>query len=332
MGYVGSARGWCVLLGLALTVGLMICVLPFDLPPGDGTGTAQITATVPRPTDALSETPGAPQSDPSPTAAPHATETEALDVCHDTHPVGLGLRLETQDLLLAYAGCRGLTMTSTPRLAEIVFPELNPRNNPRPDNSDDAGNAGWIRLLGAPSLEALAQKAQRAQETGLVYEGLAYGLETSNATPDEEWQDLIGSTNQARIIADQVGVQLVMAPGFRLMSNNEEAYGPMAELTEIWMLQTQQLQRYPAGPVYREKVAAIVEQLREANPDIAVWAQINLLPHQATDAATWLAYRESIIDIVDGCYIGVYIWDTEDPEILFETISDIFAAAYGSVP
>ncbi|HSJ55262.1 MAG TPA: hypothetical protein VLC52_16090, partial [Anaerolineae bacterium] len=212
--------------------------------------------------------------------------------------VGLGLRRETAASLQKYADRPGFVMCATVGLAEIHFPELE----------------GWIRVLGAPSLELLRQKAEQAAARGLPYEGLAYGLETSSATPREEWQDLVGSTEKARAIADEYGKLLVMGPGFRLMSENPERYPEMAALSDMWVLQTQRLQVDGPGAAYRDSVQRVVDQIRAGNPGIAVWAQITLPPDREPSAEEWLAYRQSIADLVDGTFIGVYVWETAGEE------------------
>jgi hypothetical protein len=225
----------------------------------------------------------------------------------------LGLRQETVPVLQAYGDRPGLVMAASSRLAEQEF----------------AGLEGWIRVLGAPSLDMLAQKAERAAEMGLEYEALAYGLETSRSTPEEEWQDLVGSTEQARALADRYGKLLLMGPGFRLMSAHEEMYAPMAALSDIWMFQTQRLQLNPPGADYRREVERVVGLIRAGNPDIVVWAQITLPPDREPDAAEWLDYRGSIADLVDGTYLGVYTWGSEDTGLLVGTIEEIFEGCRG---
>jgi hypothetical protein len=204
-------------------------------------------------------------------------------------------------------------MVSTVDLAQTYFPELE----------------GWIRVIGAPSLDALQDKAQRAQDLGIDYEALAYGLETGKSTPDEEWQDLIGSTQKAHALADQYGKLLVMGPGFKLMSQNEDKYAGMAALSDIWMFQTQQLQRNPPGPVYRQEAERIVGLIRAGKPDVQIWAQITLPPDRQPNAGEWLAYRQQIDDLVDGTYVGVYTWGTEDHQVLVSTVDAIFSGACG---
>jgi hypothetical protein len=205
-------------------------------------------------------------------------------------------------------------MASSAGLAEHYFPQLE----------------GWIRVLGAPSLGELAQRAEAAAARGVAYEALGYGLETSQGTPDEEWQDVVSSTEKARAIADRYGKLLVMGPGFRLMSQNWEHYPEMAALADVWLLQTQRLQANPPGPEYRREVERVVAQIRAGNPDILIWAQITLLPDRPPDAAEWLAYHQSIADLVGGAtYVGAYTWDTVATGQLVSTIEAIFAAACG---
>jgi hypothetical protein len=186
---------------------------------------------------------------------------------------------------------------------------------------------GWIRVLGAPSLELMREKAEQARKRGVPYEGLAYGLETSRSTPYEEWQDLVGATEEAKDIANEYGKLLVMGPGYRLMSENPDRYPQMAALSDIWILQTQRLQVDPPGEAYRANVQGVVEQIRSGNPEISIWAQITLPPDREPSADEWLAYRRSIIDLVDGTYIGVYIWDAVDEDQLVATIEEILATA-----
>ena len=181
-------------------------------------------------------------------------------------------------------------------------------------------------------LEELEEKAERAQASGLAYEALGYGLETGETTPDAEWQDLVGSTQMGREIADRYEKLLVMGPGFRLMSQNESSYAPMAALSDVWVLQTQVLQATALGDDYRREVERLVSLLRSSNPDIQIWAQITLLPDRPPNAAEWLSFREAIDDLVDGTYVGIYLWKKEDPALLMAIAEDIYASACGAKP
>jgi hypothetical protein len=101
----------------------------------------------------------------------------------------------------------------------------------------------------------------------------------------------------------------------------------MAALADIWVLQTQRLQVNPPGSVYRQEVQRVVHQIRAGNPDISIWAQITLPPDRKPDADEWLAYRRSIADLVEGAFLGVYTWRSEDPELLVNTSRAIFASS-----
>jgi hypothetical protein len=255
--------------------------------------------------------PTAAQPPTTPTAIPPFTATPTPINPQMGCSLGTGLREETAAILMGYKDHPGLVMSSSSELAGVYFPQLE----------------GWIRVLGAPSLESLRQKAERAEQTEVPYEALGYGLETGRSTPNEEWQDLMGATHRARDIANQYDRLLVMGPGFRLMSQNEDKYPQMAALTDVWMFQTQRLQIDPPGPDYRQEVERIVNLIKSGNPDISIWAQITLPPDREPDAEEWLAYRQSIADLVDGTYVGVYTWESTDPELLVATIETIFGVA-----
>jgi hypothetical protein len=248
----------------------------------------------------------------TPTATPSATAepTRAPMSCG----LGMGLRQETAPLISGPESSLGLVTCATIGLAELKFPQLD----------------GPIRVLGAPSLAELARKAERAGQLQIPYEALAYGLETGQGTPDQEWQDLVGSTRKARAIADQYGKLLVMGPGYRLMSQNGEVYPAMASLADIWVLQTQQLQKRPPGPEYRSAVEQVLSQIRSGNPDILVWVQITLPPDRVPSAQEWLRYHDLIADLVDGrTYLGVYTWDKVDTEQLLDTMRVVYETACG---
>lgn len=186
-----------------------------------------------------------------------------------------------------------------------------------------------MRVLGAPSLAELEEKAEMASQAGLPYEALGYGVETSGMTPDTEWQDLVGSALEARAIAERYGKLLVMGPGFRLMSKNEDKYAPMAALADVWILQTQMLQVTSPGDAYRQDVEQLAGLIRSSNPKIQIWAQITLLPDRPPSAEEWLAFRGAIDDLVDGTYLGIYSWRKADPDVLIAVAEEVYAGACG---
>lgn len=235
--------------------------------------------------------------------------TQTPDPSPELCQLGLGLRQQTTSILGSYQEHPGFVMTATVGMAEEYYPQLD----------------GWIRTLGAPSLEALERKARRAEENGIPYEALSYGLETSESTPDEEWQDLVGSTRKAKLIAEKYGKLLVMGPGFRLMSENEDKYPVLAEIADIWMLQTQRLQIDPPGEKYRAEVERIIDLIRSGNTDMSIWGQITFPPDRVPDSSEWLAYHESIDDLVTGTYIGIYTWDSVNNDQLVMNAEEIYA-------
>jgi hypothetical protein len=228
--------------------------------------------------------------------------------------LGTGLRGETAPILMEYKDHSGLVMSPSYTLSEVYFPQLE----------------GWIRVLGGPSLEVLRRRAERAAESGLPYEALGYGLEIGESTPEREWQDVVGSTQKARAIADQYGKLLVMGPGLRLMSHNRSKYPAIAAMADAWVLQTQRLQVNPPEAAYRQEVERVVRRIRSGNPDIAIWAQITLPPDREPSAEYWLSYQQSIADLVDGTYAVAYTWHRMEPDQLVAAIDAIFAAVCGS--
>jgi hypothetical protein len=276
-------------------------------PPVESTSTASVSPTIFLPTFTPTST-----IEPSIELSTSTPENTPLPGVSDG-PIGLGLRQETVKILLDNKDCSGLTMAASSEMAESYFPQLE----------------GWIRVLGAPSLDELGNKGEKASANQIPYEGLGYGLETSQTTPEQEWKNLVESTGQARELVDLYGKMLIMGPGFQLMSRNEDKYAPMAALTDLWMLQTQQLQKNPPGPAYRAEVERLVGLIRSENPDIKIWAQITLPPDREPDANEWLAYRQLIVDLVDGTYIGVYTWDRVDNEVLISTVGSIFNKVCG---
>ncbi|MCX7013860.1 MAG: hypothetical protein NTW86_15135 [Candidatus Sumerlaeota bacterium] len=239
--------------------------------------------------------------------APSKEQPSAQQPC----PLGTGLREETASIILKYKEHPGMVMAPSAELAAKVFPQI----------------PGWLRVLGAPSLPKLKESGQLGREMAIPYESLTYGLETGKSTPEEEWHDMIGSTRKAKDICDQFGKQLMMGPGGRLMSQNEDKYVPMTALSEFWVFQTQRYQIDPPGEQYRKNVEATVKKIKEGNPKIIIWAQITFPPFKEPNAEEWLAYRRCITDVVDGAYVGAYTWD-QYGEQLPKAIETIFQEVY----
>jgi hypothetical protein len=138
---------------------------------------------------------------------------------------------------------------------------------------------------------------------------------------------MIGSTQAARAVADQYGKQLIMVPGLRLMTENWDLYPEMAALADGWVIEAQRLQVNDPGSVYRGEVEKIVQQLLSGNLDIRIWIQITLPPDREPESERWLAYRQSISDLAEGTFVGVYTWDKFDTDVLVDTVDAIFDSA-----
>lgn len=306
-------------------LGFLVLLILVALLLGSCTANPEPTPAVPSPETATAPS-GVPTEDDLPTPAPPMTmlaptvqPTPGSTALPDLTPhapltgcrLGTGLRKEMAPVVVQHKDNPALVMAASDDMAQTYFPQLE----------------GWIRVLGAPSLESLEARAEWAEQIGLPYEALGYGLETGKNTPDAEWQDLVSSARQARAVADRYGKLLVMGPGFRLMSQNEDKYAAMAALSHYWILQTQVMQATSLAGAYPQDVERVVGLIRAGNPDIEVWAQITLLPDRPPNASEWLAFREAINDLVDGTYLGIYTWQREDPELLVSTMEEIFAAA-----
>ncbi len=185
---------------------------------------------------------------------------------------------------------------------------------------------GALRVLVAPSLEQLQVLAARADQTRLSYDALGYSLERSRNITPEEQEDPLGATEQAAELANQYDKPLVLGPGLQLMQDHWSDYAAMAALVDVWILQTQHLQVHPPGTEYRQEVEKVVRELRSGNPGVKIWAQISVTPGQTVlSVEEWLAYRDSILDLVDG----IYVLDVSDPSRP-ETLEAIFARICGS--
>jgi hypothetical protein len=226
----------------------------------------------------------------------------------------LALRHETTEFILQIQDMPpGLISTANSNLGQEFFPHLS----------------SWLRVFSAPSLQIFEQKAARAGEQGIPFDALGYGIEMSKSTPEEEWKDLVGSTEAAKAIAEQFGKLLILAPGFQLMTQNWDDYPRMAALADGWILQTQRLQIKAPGDEYRNAVHEVLDQIRAGNPEIRIWAQITFLPDRPPDADEWLSYHHSIIDLVEGTYIGIYIWEDFDKDVILDVVEEIYARACG---
>ncbi len=224
-------------------------------------------------------------------------------------PLGAGLREDTIEIHLSYQTPGRMYVTGSLGLAEEYFGQI------------ETG----LRVLVGPSLTRLHELAEEASESAVPYDVLAYSLEAGRHTPAAEQLDVVRATQQASVLAHENGKLLLMGPGWGLMEENRVEYAAMASYADLWIIQTQRLQSNPPGPVYREEVEDVITQLRRGNTNLRVWAQISATPGgRALSTEELLAYREAIVDLVDG----VYVYVGGDPN-RSETLEAIFATVCG---
>ncbi|NLO73450.1 MAG: hypothetical protein GX100_04980 [candidate division WS1 bacterium] len=141
---------------------------------------------------------------------------------------------------------------------------------------------------------------------------LGYNPERAPGTTPEELDNLLESVKRAHEITRQYGADLLVGPGLREMANREELYPELARNCEMWLIQSQRLQMDPATRIpfspekYRAGVKAIVDRLREGNPEIRVVVQI-IAGRDATQQrftpSEVVAYARAIEDLVHAMRI-----------------------------
>lgn len=204
--------------------------------------------------------------------------------------LGLGcmLRQDTVNLNLHYAAYTpGIVWSSSRGLPSQYYPALGLKG----------------RYLLATSLQGLQTMAERAAGT-VEYDGLGYNPERG-ATPPDELADIPAAMAQARVVADEYGKLLLAGPGGMLMQEHPEWYSQVAELCDVYYMQTGIYQDLGLE-AYRDAVSAIVDQLlgREA------WAQLVVMtspfPHPAEEL---VRFGKAIAPLVRG----ITILDRGDP-------------------
>lgn len=142
---------------------------------------------------------------------------------------------------------------------------------------------------------------------------IGYNPERSPGTTAQEMDDLLGSVQRAREMADEFGSPLLVGPGLREMQQREELYPDLAALCDIWLIQSQRLQMDPATreprtpEQYREGVERIVNLLRGGNPEIKVFVQLIAGGSGKADRFTpeqFVAYVRAVEDLV--CAVRIY--------------------------
>jgi hypothetical protein len=230
-------------------------------------------------------------------------------------PIGAGLSNDTFSIQQTYQASGRLYIIKNIDTAQKYFPQLTK----------------GIRALSATSYDGLQQLASQAKQLGIPYEALSYDIEAWQQSPTTEQTDLVGSTQKASKLAHSYGKLLIMGPGLNLMTKPAHVndYSKMAPYTDIWMIQSQAFQlNLPAGPSYRQEIQKITNQIRTGNQRTLIWVQISVTPGQGTqilNADGVLAYRNSILDLIDG----TFIFDTFDPNHP-QTLTEIFTKVCGT--
>jgi hypothetical protein len=141
---------------------------------------------------------------------------------------------------------------------------------------------------------------------------IGYNPERQPGTPSGEMDELVESVRRAQVMARAYGAPLLVGPGLRDLQRREHLYPELAKHCDIWLIQSQRLQMDPATrhvftpAEYRAKVEAIVQSLREGNPEIQVFVQV--LASGRRDEVLFtaeqvVAYARAIEDLVDAVRI-----------------------------
>ncbi|MDX1414839.1 MAG: hypothetical protein R3293_11660 [Candidatus Promineifilaceae bacterium] len=121
-----------------------------------------------------------------------------------------------------------------------------------------------------------------------------YNLEHGPVTPPEEQADPVGSIQEMRALADNYGLDLAFGPDHDFALSHGPA---MAPYVDYFVLQIQRQQTNP--PVVQEFVTTIVPQLRDANPDLQISAQVRT----EGDVQAIVALIDSLLPYLDGVSI-----------------------------
>lgn len=123
---------------------------------------------------------------------------------------------------------------------------------------------------------------------------IGYNLEHNPATPPEERDDPIGSIQKMRQLADAYDLELALGPDHDFALSHGPA---MAPYVDYFILQIQRRQTEP--PVVHEFVSTIVPQLRAANSDLQIGAQVRT----EGDVQAIVDLIDSLTDYLDGVSI-----------------------------
>jgi hypothetical protein len=243
---------------------------------------------------------------------------------------------------LAQAGYTGLAGTPTYGEGSTYFPQL----------------PGWGRVQICNTHECLRTRGERAEIEDLAYDYLSYGPERQSGVPEEEKYNLPWASQIARDIADQYNKELILSFSTKQLHQEAEERGydwndpsPVVDMlaphADVWLIQAADefwrlddgtvrpilSQRvYPPGPEFRAEVQRWVGWLRTANPDVEIWVQLAMqrigVPGATEPSADLvLAYRESIVDLVDGVYLMPIYGSVEQFPVANQEMVQVFERA-----
>ncbi len=147
--------------------------------------------------------------------------------------------------------------------------------------------------------------SQKARVDYLCYNPEAW---KSSHTPQEEKDDPVKAAMEARRLADEHGLGLIIVTD---TMKTLPAYGAeMAEHADFFGIQFQRWQRLE-GSVFKENVSRSISQVKRGNPDIKIIAQLSVNPPLAgkkegrkiygpASSADILAKIEAIESMIDG--------------------------------
>jgi len=121
-----------------------------------------------------------------------------------------------------------------------------------------------------------------------------YNLEHGPGTPADEKADPVGSIQRMRALADTHGLALALGPDHDFALSHGVA---MAPYVDYFVLQIQRQQTNP--PVVMDFIVPLVPQLRAANPDLQISAQVRT----EGDVQALVDLLDSLTPYLDGVSI-----------------------------
>jgi hypothetical protein len=183
--------------------------------------------------------------------------------------------------------------------ADIYFPQL----------------PNWLRSLNESNISRLELKVNN---WAVDYECIGYGsILGSGGSDPADYDSLKYYTNEARRIASEHGKCLVLAydPG-HLEKVTADKYGSvdpvklqdlvsyMASRSDVWVIKiAEQIQKlYGPDDQFRVVIEEWANKVKKGNPNAEIWIQMAMQEFGQSEpsAETVLAYREKIVDLVDG--------------------------------